>query len=49
MLQETLRTMAEGQHTFGSHVDIYNYKNFGNLYTTGPKDFFVRKELRTRN
>jgi hypothetical protein len=20
---------------------IYNYTNFGNLYTTGPKDFFV--------
>jgi len=31
------------QHTLGSHVGIYNYKNFGNLYTTGPKDFFVKK------
>ena len=31
------------QHTLGSHVGIYNYENFGNLYTTGPKDFFVRK------
>ena len=20
-----------------------NYTNFGNLYTTGPKDFFVKK------
>ena len=29
------------QHTLGSHVGIYNYTNFGNLYTTGPKDFFV--------
>ena len=31
------------QHTLGSHVGIYNYTNFGNLYTTGPKDFFVKK------
>ena len=31
------------QHTLGSHVSIYNYTNFGNLYTTGPKDFFVKK------
>ncbi len=30
------------QHTLGSHVGIYNYVNFGNLYTTGPKDFFVK-------
>ena len=30
------------QHTLGSHVGIYNYTNFGNLYTTGPKDFFVK-------
>ena len=30
------------QHTLGSHVGIYNYTHFGNLYTTGPKDFFVR-------
>ena len=29
------------QHTLGSHVGIYNYQHFGNLYTTGPKDFFV--------
>ena len=31
------------QRTLGSHVGIYNYTNFGNLYTTGPKDFFVKK------
>jgi glycosylphosphatidylinositol transamidase (GPIT) subunit GPI8 len=31
------------QHTLGSHVGIYNYTNFGNLFTTGPKDFFVKK------
>ncbi len=31
------------QHTLGSHVGIYNYTNFGNLYTTGPQDFFVKK------
>ena len=31
------------QHTLGSHVGIYNNENFGNLYTTGPKDFFVRR------
>ncbi|ADE81685.1 hypothetical protein PRMUPPPA20_10330 [Xylanibacter ruminicola] len=31
------------QHTLGSHVGIYNYTNFGNLYTTGPKDFFVKR------
>lgn len=31
------------QHTLGSHVGIYNYQNFGNLYTTSPKDFFVKK------
>jgi glycosylphosphatidylinositol transamidase (GPIT) subunit GPI8 len=30
------------QHTLGSHVGIYNYTNFGNLYTNGPKDFFVK-------
>ena len=29
-------------HTLGSHVGIYNNVNFGNLYTTGPKDFFVK-------
>ncbi len=31
------------QRTLGSHVGIYNYTNFGNLNTTGPKDFFVKK------
>jgi glycosylphosphatidylinositol transamidase (GPIT) subunit GPI8 len=30
------------RHTLGSHVGIYNYTHFGNLYTTGPKDFFVK-------
>ena len=30
------------QHTLGSHVGIYNYQHFGNLYTTSPKDFFVK-------
>ena len=30
------------QHTLGSHVHIVNSANFGNLYTTGPKDFFVK-------
>jgi glycosylphosphatidylinositol transamidase (GPIT) subunit GPI8 len=30
------------QHTLGSHVGIYNYMNFGNLYTNGPKDFFIK-------
>ena len=32
------------QHTLGSHVGIYNYTNFANLYTTGPKDFFVKRK-----
>ena len=32
------------QHTLGSHVGIYNNTNFGNLYTTGPKDFFVKRK-----
>ena len=32
------------QHTLGSHVGIYNYTHFGNLYTTGPKDFFVKNK-----
>ena len=32
------------QHTLGSHVGIYNYVNFGNLYTTSPKDFFVKRK-----
>ncbi len=32
------------QHTLGSHVGIYNYTHFGNLYTTGPKDFFVKRK-----
>ena len=31
------------QHTLGSHVCIYNNVNFGNLYTTGSKDFFVKR------
>lgn len=32
------------QHTLGSHVGIYNYENFGNLYTMSPKEFFVKKK-----
>ena len=32
------------QHTLGSHVGIYNNVNFGNLYTTSPKDFFVKRK-----
>ena len=32
------------QHTLGSHVGIYNYEHFGNLYTTGPKDFFTKTQ-----
>ena len=28
------------QHTLGSHVHIVNSANFGNLYTTGPQEFF---------
>ena len=32
------------QHTLGSHVGIYNNVNFGNLYATGPKDFFVKRK-----
>ena len=31
------------QRTLGSHVGIFNNVNFGNLYTTGPKDFFVKR------
>ena len=32
------------QHTLGSHVGIYNYTHFDNLYTTDPKDFFVKNK-----
>lgn len=35
------------QHTSGSHVGIYNNTKFGNLYTTGPKDFFVKETFIT--
>ncbi|MBQ4386574.1 MAG: hypothetical protein II822_03075 [Prevotella sp.] len=31
------------QHTLGSHVHIVNSANFGNLYFTGPREFFVRE------
>ena len=31
------------RNTLGSHVGIYNYTNFANLYVTGPKDFFVKR------
>ena len=30
------------QHTLGSHVRIVNSANFGNLYTTGPREFLER-------
>ena len=30
------------QRTLGSHVHIVNSANFGNLYTTGPQEFFVK-------
>lgn len=29
------------QHTLGSHVHIVNSSNFGNLYTTGPREFLT--------
>lgn len=28
------------QHTLGSHVKVVNAANFGNLYMTGPQEFF---------
>lgn len=31
------------QHTLGSHVHIVNSAHFGNLYTTSPQEFFVKK------
>ena len=31
------------QHTLGSHVHIVNSANFGNLYTTGPQEFFEKR------
>ena len=31
------------QHTLGSHVRIVNSANFGNLYTTGPQEFFEKR------
>lgn len=30
------------QHTLGSHVHIVNSSSFGNLYTTGPQEFFEK-------
>lgn len=30
------------QHTLGSHVHIVNSSHFGNLYTTGPQEFFEK-------
>ena len=30
------------QRTLGSHVHIVNSANFGNLYTTGPQEFFEK-------
>ncbi len=32
------------QHTLGSHVAIFNYLKFGNLYTTGPEYFFIKQD-----
>ena len=32
------------RHTLGSHVHIVNSAYFGNLYTTGPEEFFCRVE-----
>ncbi len=31
------------RRTLGSHVHIVNSANFGNLYTTGPGEFFEKK------
>ena len=31
------------QHTLGSHVHVVNSSHFGNLYTTGPQEFFEKK------
>ena len=33
----------EEQPSTAPLVGIYNYTNFGNLYTTSPKDFFVKR------
>lgn len=30
------------QHTLGSHVCIFNHANFGNLYTSQTRDFFIK-------
>ena len=32
------------QHTLGSHVHIVNSAHFGNLYTTGPQEFFDARQ-----
>ena len=31
------------QHTLGSHVGIFNHTNFGNLYTSQTRDFFIKE------
>ena len=31
------------QRTLGSHVHVVNSAHFGNLYTTGPQEFFEKK------
>ena len=31
------------QHTLGSHVGIFNHNNFGNLYTSQTRDFFINE------
>lgn len=35
--------IAEPARGTGSHVHIVNSANFGNLYTTGPQEFFTRQ------
>ena len=30
-------------HTLGSHVHVVNSAHFGNLYTAGPREFFVKQ------
>lgn len=33
------------QHTLGSHAKIINAANFGNLYLTGPQEFFQKSKI----
>ena len=34
----------KGVEASASKRGLYNYTNFGNLYTTSPKDFFVKRK-----